>query len=399
MALPSTTVISGMQNTGPTSITGGTSLSTMTIRLFADFQKYLDPTETPFTSSLKTGKAVDAKKVEWGSSFLAPNTSATGASIADGSTTSVTVATGDGAKFMISDVLKIENEFLWVTAITGDVLTVRRGIAGTTAAAHTTVGTVIDILGPAAQENVASPLTPVAKGALEYNVPQLMDYAIGLSERENNTPDYEFRSGTKYEAYLQKVMKEAAINFERFAVLGKRREEVAMTGATSTPSMFGGLDYFTDDAIDLSGAAISETALGDALQRLWTRVGPENMAKDLLVGPFVKRALSSLWNTNRIADVKDTTTTLVWKSVETDFGTIRFVLSRYIPAGSAYLVNLNDITIHPYKNGAWKEVKLPTDGPSIKGRFTGDYTMVFRNNAARLKMVNIGTNPALYPNL
>jgi hypothetical protein len=41
----------------------GTSISGMQMRLFADFQKYLDPDETPFTSSLKTGQTVNQKMV------------------------------------------------------------------------------------------------------------------------------------------------------------------------------------------------------------------------------------------------------------------------------------------------------------------------------------------------
>jgi hypothetical protein len=373
----------------------------MVIRLFADFLKYLDPTETPFTSSVKTGQAVNQKKVEWGNSFLAPQASTTGASIADGTTTSVTVATGDGAKFMVTEVIKIEAEKMWVTAVAGDVLTVRRSFQGSTGVAHTVVGTVIDILGPAAQENADTPLTPIAKGSLEFNLPQLFDYGLHLSERDNNTPDYEFNSGTKYEAYLAKLMKEAAIDFEKTAILGVRAAELtaALPSASGTPSTMGGLDFFTDRSYDLSGAPISESQLMQVMQDLWTAVGDEKMAKTVLVGGFMKRALSSLWNSQRLATVQDESTKLLWNSIETDFGRLKFVLSRYIPAGGLYFVNMDDISIHPYKNSAWKEVRLPASGPYIKGRFTGDYTMVFRNNAARAKVINASTTQADYPNL
>jgi hypothetical protein len=113
----------------------------------------------------------------------------------------------------------------------------------------------------------------------------------------------------------------------------------------------------------------------------------------------MKRALSSLWNSQRLATVQDESTKLLWNSIETDFGRLKFVLSRYIPAGGLYFVNMDDISIHPYKNSAWKEVRLPASGPYIKGRFTGDYTMVFRNNAARAKVINASTTQADYPNL
>lgn len=388
------------QNTVDTGLTGGTALANLVVRYFDDFQRYLDPTETPFTSSLKTGGPVPQKKTEWGNSFLAPHQSATGASIADGTTTSVTVATGDGAKFMQNDMIKVESEYMWVQLIAGDVLTVKRAAQGTSGVAHTTVGTVIDILGPATVENQDTPITPIARGSSEYNYPQLFDYGLHLSERENNTNDYEITKGTKYEAYLAKLMKEAAIDFEKTAILGKRSAEAAATGASATPTTMGGLDYFTNRSYDMAGAPFSENQLMLIAQDLWTAVGEDKMAKDILVGGFGRRAISSLFNANRIADVKDTETTLVWKAIDTDFGKLRFVLSRYIPAGAAYFVNLGDITIHPYKgNGTWREVRLPASGPYIKGRFTGDYTIVFRGNAARAKIINASTTEADYPNM
>ena len=386
------------QNTVDSTLTGGTAPANLVVRYFADFQKYLDPIETPFTSSLKTGASVPQKKVEWGNSFLAPNSSTLGAAVSTTNGTSITVATGDGSKFQINDVLNIDTERLWVTAISGDSLTVARAFQGTTGATHSN-GATIDILGPATMESQDSPISPIARGSLEYNVPQLFDYGLFLSNRENNTNDYEISKGTKYEAYLAKIMKEAAIDFEKTAILGKRATETAATGPNATPTTMGGLDYFTNRSYDMSAAPVTEDQLMQVAQDLWTAVGSEKMAKDILVGGFMRRALSSLFNANRIADTKDQTTTLVWKSIETDFGPLRFVLSRYIPAGSLYFVNTGDITIHPYKGGEWQEVRLPSNGPYVKGRFTGDYTIVFTGNACRAKIVNASTTQADYPNM
>jgi hypothetical protein len=401
MTLPALTEIRGQLNTGVTSLTGGTQPADLVIRYFADFHKYLNPTETPFTSSLKRGKAVDQKKVEWGSSFLSPISTTTGATQGIGDLT-MTVATGTGVYFQVNDVIDIEDERERVLDVNADVLTVARAQQGTSAAAHTHSGSglTVKILGPAGIENSDTPLSPVARGAIEYNFPQLFEYGIHISNRENHTPDYEFPRGTKYEAYLQKLMKEAAIDFEQTAILGKRAVEGAMTGASASPTYMGGLDYFTDREEDMASAPITETSLAEGLQTLWTAVGPENMAKKALMGPQMRRFVSSLFNSNRLATVRDKETTLVWNSVETDFGTMTFTTSRYIPDGTIYLVNLEDITIHPYKGeGAWHETRLPASGQYIRGSFAGDYTMVFRNNLARLKFTNISTDEGDYPNL
>lgn len=406
MSLPSPTIFRGAMNTGDSALAGGTSLGNQVIRLFTDFQKFMNPTETPFTSSIKSGKSINQKKLEWGSSFLAPNQVTLGADITSGAT-SITLAAGETAKVMVTDLLKVENEIFWVTAINPatNVLTVVPGMGGTTQAAHTLNDAVtgqpriMDLLSPAAQENADSPIAPVAKGSTEYNLPQLMDYAIQVSNREDNTPTYEFNSGSRYDAYLAKVMKEAAIDFEKNGILGRRGSESSMVVGSGTPTTMGGLDFFTVKEFALGGAPITETIFGDVVQDVWTRVGAENVPDTLLVGAFMKRAISSLWNSNRYSTVKDKETTLVWNAVDTDFGRIRFQLSRYIPAGSAYLVDMSDITKHAYAGGEWKEVLLPSNGPYKRGRFTGDYTIAFRGEQKRVKITGAATTSASYANM
>jgi hypothetical protein len=394
----------------------GTTPANMVIRLFADFQKYLDPDETPFTSSLKTGKAVDAKIVEWGTGFLMPNKATTTAAGIAGtgagtppSTTITMASASDYNRVQLYQVLvnTVTGEHYLVTSkTTGNQIVVQRGFANTTITADANARE-LEMLAPAVAENTDTPFVGVAKGSIEFNVPQLMDRGIWVSERENNTPDYEFK-GSKYDAYLEKTMKEMAILFEKTAIRGRRSTNTTMpevlggdTDPTHSyyPTSMGGLNQFTPLYYDLSGGPITEYALQNMLYETWDRVGEGNTPTRLLVGGFVRMALDSLWNGNRYADVKDDETNLVWRRVRTSFGDLEFTLSRYIPAGSAFLLNTSDITIHPYKNGAWKETRLPSFGAYMRGRFTGDYTMRFARTAARVKLLNISVNPAHYPNL
>ena len=406
MALPAQTVVRGALNTGEYGVlASGTALTSMVVRLFADFTKYLEPTETPFSSSLKTGESVNQKKVEWGTGFLAPHQITMGATLASGAgVETLVLAAGEGAKVQVTDLLRITSstgtEVVWVRSIATDTLTVTRAMGGSSALQHTlaTPAQVIEILGPAAQENADSPIAPIAKGALEYNLPQLMDYAIQVSNRENNTPDYEFEGASKYEAYLARIMKNASIDFEKLSIMGRRGGESSMVVGSGTPTTMGGLDFFTDKVYDLGGAAISESTLRTMQRDLWTSVG-ENMPTLLLTGGFLREALSSLFNAARYADVTDEETTLVWNSVKTEYGRLKFQMSRYIPAGVGYFLTLKDITKHPYKGGAWAEVLLPVNGPYKKGRFTGDYTMVFRNNASRAKVIGASTTVTDYTNM
>lgn len=309
-------------------------------------------------------------------------------------------------KVTLTDLIKVENEVFWVTAINpvNDQLTVVPGMGGTAQSSHTLNDgdgqpRVLDILGTAAQENADSPIAPIAKGTVNFNYPQIRDQAIQVSNREDNTPTYEFNSGSRYDAYLAKVMKEVAIKFEKDAFLGVRGSESGGVVGTSTPTTMGGLNFFTPNEVALAGAPVSELLLMDIMQDSWERVGSDNTPNTLIVGSFMKRALSSLWNANRYSTVKDESSTLVWNSVDTDFGPIRFQLSRYVPAGSGFLIDMGDISRHAYAGGEWKEVLLPSNGPYKRGRFTGDYTIAFKGEQKRVKFTGASTDPSHYANM
>src|SRR5215207_5242706 len=328
LANPSSVIVPPIQSTMLTTQTGqilgnattqlGTTPANMVMRLFADFQKYLDPDETPFSSSLKTGRAVDAKVVEWGTGFLMPNkATTTGAGIAGtgAGTPPITVVTmasaSDYNRIQLNQQIRnpVTGEHYLVSAKgASNQVTFVRGFANTTITADANARE-LEMMAPAMMENQDTPFVGVAKGNIEYNFPQLMDRGIWISERENNTPDYEFK-GSKYDAYLEKTMKEMAILFEKTSIMGRRSTNTVpeQLGGDADPthsyypSSFGGLNQFTPLYYDLSSGPITEYALQNMLYETWDRVGEGNTPTRLLVGGFVRMALDSLWNGNRYAD-------------------------------------------------------------------------------------------------
>lgn len=392
---------------GPYGLQPGTTLAGMQMRLFADFQKYIDPDETPFSSSVSTGKAVNQKMVEWATGYLMPNKATTNGSGIPGTSDPTTITFTDANHYnrvQLNQVLRnpVTGEHYLVVAKSGsNAVSVRRGFANTSVTADANARE-LELMSSAMYENQDTPYVGVAKGSLDFNFPEIMDRGIWVSDLEDNTPDYEFDGGSKYDAYLNKTMKEVAILFEKTMIFGRRSSSNPPEGASTNalyPSTMGGLDQFTPIYYDLQGAPLTEWHLQNMLYETWDRVGEGNTPTRLLVGGFMRMALDSLWNANRYADVKDTVTNLTWRRVNTSFGPIEFVLSRYIPAGAAYLLDTKDISIHPYKNLAWKEVRLPSMGPYKRGRFTGVYTAMFKKAAARVKIINASTNPLHYPNL
>jgi hypothetical protein len=397
------TTTRGPLNTGSDALTSGTVPAGHVIRLFKGFQRTLEPTETPLTNAIASGGTVNQKKVEWGQEFLSPHQVTLGGAVADASTTALTLAAGEGSRITLTDLIQIESEVVWVKAFTSaDVLVVARGMGGTTAAAHTLNDDdgeprVLELISTAAQENADTPLTPVPYGTTAYNYPQLIDQAIQVSDREDNTPDYEYDDGSRYDAMLEKVMSQVAIKFEKLLFRGKRGVESSMVVGTGTPTLMGGLDYFTTNIIPLAGAPLTEATILQMVRESYDRIGQENTPKDIWAGSLVFDILSRMWNEDRTSDQQDTTRNLVWTQVRTPFGVLKFHLSRYVAPGDLYLMDNSDPNQHPYAGyGEWHERVLPANGPYKRGRFTGDRTTTWRGEQKRVKVTGASTDLADY---
>lgn len=100
--------------------------------------------ETPLMSMLER-QPVDTVTFEWLNSQTRPRSNTVGSGgMADGSTTTLPVA--DPSMYLVGDILQIESEYLEITAVGSTSVTVIRGAAGSTAAAHTAT-TAITLIG------------------------------------------------------------------------------------------------------------------------------------------------------------------------------------------------------------------------------------------------------------
>ncbi len=400
----------------------GTNLRELRVRDLSDVDKYIEPTETPFWSSLKQGGEVKARRSEWAISHLTPNTTTVGVTGFNGTDNSVAVTLDEPARVTPGSMLLVGDEQIWVhpdgVSSTGLVAgRYDRGIGGTTIAAHAD-GVKVDILLEASLENQDTPFRGDTRALVEWNTDWLADIGVWSSDRDRNTPDIEYGSGDKHDARLAKIIVEQHIKLEKTAILSNR-SAAAGTGYganysdyvanddwlddpepnTATPSTMGGLKYFTPLTYNLAGQPLTEFLLELIALDTVERVGEGNTPTKLYVGGFMRVVLNSLFNDNRITTLKDKEYNVTWTRLITSFGEIDFVWSRYIPAAEAYFVNTNDITKHWYRGGSPKEVILPSNGAYKRSRYTFDVTMKFRKTQCRSRITGISVNADDYPNI
>jgi len=237
------------------------------VRQVYEMLDIMSPQEVPFLKMVGiNGEAGENPKIEWLEDTLLAETSALNGAISSTTATTFAVTSGHGIHFQPFEIVKVDNEYMYVTDVTSDTLTVVRGVCGTTAATHLTLATV-EIVGLANRENVDAPASGTTDMTIPYNYFQAFDVAYQISEISRNTKAYGVPQGEDARE-LSKKFKEVTVKLERNAFLGKR---AAASG--SVPQTMGGLTYFFSSdyssqyySTDLNGDQLQEKHINDMLQ-------------------------------------------------------------------------------------------------------------------------------------
>lgn len=361
----------------------------------------LEPRDYPFLSSVGYGPPVSQEKHEWARRAWTPleSTVATQQNAGAGVTTLV-VAAGHGKYFMRYHVLKLEAEIEWVTSVSTDTATVVRGQAGTTAAQHN-VGVRVMIIGTAMPQLLDYALSPFSWGDQYFNYPQRFSGAVKGDRRYYATENYEIESG-EHDKRVADELATQKLTLE-LALFYGLRQQGDPTNAAERPSLMGGLNQF----IGGTGGGVRKTISGDlnifhmeeALIDADIAIG-SNAPRQILMNPKTKQIINRLLMPLRGNVGMDVTSAkLVWNSVTFETGDYSFMVSRNVPLGEIWLLNIRDAKVLPYRTLGWHERVLPNAGEAMWTGVGGDFT--FEHNAPKAITVIDGWNQLLtaYPGM
>lgn len=220
---------------------------------------------------LNSGEPLFQTKFEWMSDNLNSNRAnvAAAASAAD---TDITVATGDGEKFRVNSIVVADEEYMQVTAINGDVITVTRGFDGTTAAALTE-GQELRIVSRPQLQGALPGVDEAHDRYTDYNYTQIIERYAAVSGTQMAVRTYNVTNELDYQVQLR--LKELARELNDWLIHGRR-----IQGQKNVPSTSGGLLYFAQQngaaKANLSGAEISAKAINDLMEEVYQRGGSVN---------------------------------------------------------------------------------------------------------------------------
>ena len=311
--------------------------------------------------------------------------SLTMASSATAAATSLTVV--DGSKARKGMLLYVGGEYIVVTSVSGNTLTVLRGQGDSTAAIIADEA-VVSIESIAREENSLAETDGIYQPTDVENLFQTMDTAVEMSRRALATVQYGNYNDLSFQ--VAERVRQLAIQMDKTLIRGRK---MALTIDGKKTTYTGGLGYFLDQSGALSvsqGGALTLAGVNALQAEIKARGGDVDA---LVVGIKQARALQALVNSQygsqRLADfVSDQGgLTRLPSDLPQIGGVATIVVDTNMADDELYLVNSRRLTIVPMANGnamdsgAWRTLDATAPGQDgQKARIVGDFAMEIRDS-------------------
>lgn len=290
-------------------------------------------TDLPFgvTRSLLPKLNAEQVKIEWGEEELNLSESKVSGSGIANTTDPVTfnVTTGDGPRFQKGHILLLQDEYVRVTSVSGDAVTVSRAYGGSTAASHADT-TAIICIGTALAEGSDPETHRFRDRAGKHNFTQTFGpYEVKISGTKRVTSMY----GVPDEAAHQMAnrLKEITVEIERAIIYGVRNDDT-----TNELRSMGGIEFYVTTNKDTSTTDLIESKLLDQFQNCYDNGGTPSA---ILSGGTQKRKVSGFDAAARRQDRGDRTLGRVVSRYESDFAVADVILHRYVRKQNLYIVD------------------------------------------------------------
>ncbi len=378
-----------MSFTGKATYSAGASLPEL-VEDIGDVVGIVSPYETPLLDHLGDPQRPATSTVhQWLEDQLLPNSDA----IDDGSIGSPTneanfdVVNGD--RFRVGDQIQAEGsgEVIFVTGVAGNTLTVARGYGGTPTEAIADTQ-ALRILGNAALEGDDAPTARFTNRVRQSNATQIFTAGVEVSGSQLAAKQAAIADELDYQK--QERLRELARDLENCVINGVAPAADEQGSATVRRTMRGIIPSITTNVDDAGGAALTEDVLNANLRAVWEQ---SNGGVDtILVGGLQKRAINQFIASARGYDARNTRYRDMVSVYESDFGICRVVLSRWVPADTAVLLDSSRIDVLPLSGRSFHYKPLSADGDRDRGQVIGEYTLEMRNELAHGVIRNLAVS-------
>jgi hypothetical protein len=335
----------------------------------------LNQHQTPLLSLLGFSEAVTQTTHQWFEDEMIADESTVAGAVTNVAT-SVVVANAE--PFRVGHVVKVGDELLLVTAISGTTLTVTRGYAGTTAAAISDLAKIevqfvegsegADVRGARFKARVA-----------KSNKTQIFDDSVEISGTAAAVQQYGINDLYEYEK--QKKQLELALQLEKALINGISYESGQIR------QMKGIRQFIASNVTNVAGA-LTMASVNDLAQKIYEAGGFATGGDyKVIVGAKQKRNLSAL-DTNKVQISRsENSRGEVVDTLINDFGQFEIALNNNLAADELLFVDANRVAIRPLVGREFFHKYMGEKGDYTVGMLVGEYTLEFKQEKAhgRLK--------------
>lgn len=327
---------------------------------------------------------------QWLEDTLSSRTDATAEAV-DAGETAIDVVTG--TKFKEGDVIRIDDELMYVNSVSSNTLTVTKGFAGTTDTTHLTAAT-ITLATVARLEGADYDLGNTTTVSRLYNYTQILAEAVMVSGSEAVDENYAIDDTMAY--HIAKLIGggngmgtkgqagKLAILLQQTFYHGQRNAGASNTSARA----MGGFEYFvTTNVTNLSGASLQLSNIYDSMEACYVAGGQPDM---IICNSHLRRKISNFFTGFITTNRTETTGGNVIKTVQTDFGDIEVMFDKWCPQDRLYLIEkekMGWITYRPFDIHERASV-----GDYQVKEVLGEFGFVLQNQTAHALIKNASTS-------
>lgn len=345
-------------------------------RVVSDRIFFADPMEIPLVSALGLNNESNFKFVnapgkiyEWlEDAYSGLSTTLNEDTTATSSSADTTLSVVDGSLFQPGDVIQIDDEYIWVSAVSTNDLTVTRNYGGTQATHAST--SAVYLRSRARLEGATANDSHYTEPTSGYNYSFIMQKSIEVSRTDARIQRYGIPDVVNYE--IDKKMDELKIDLSRKPYYGQRK-----AGSATTPRDAGGLSTFiTTNVTTCSSAALTLKNIEDAVQAAWGYGGNPSL---MVCNAWAKRKVVSFFEGAVRTERSEKLGGVTIDKIQTAMGpTLDVLVDRWCPTNMAYILDpakVGFITIDEF----FFEDLAKTKDTAGYGQIVGEYGFVVAN--------------------
>lgn len=318
---------------------------------------------------------------EWLEDSFSPRADAVNTSALTSDSTLTQITVDNGAYFQAGDVILIDDEYMWVSAVSSNVLDVTRDYGGTQAT-HSD-DAVVTIVGRNRLEGADAGDSHFTEPTTGFNYSAILQKSIEISRSNALLERYGIGDVVNWE--IDKKMVENMHLLNRLVYHGQRK-----AGGASTPRGFGGLkQLITSNTESKSGAALTRADIEDALQDCFDAGGSPDL---LLCGGWAKRKIASFYEGHVRTERSETLGGITIDRIMMPLGIeVSVAVDRACPADDLFLLDTELtglITVDPF----FEESLGKVGDTAYYGQVVGEFGFVLQHEDAHAEILGFSTS-------